>query len=409
MLVNRGTKSCIIALMNIKIRKYIPHSLVNYGKHLPKAVVANVRHGFPSRKLHVIGVTGTDGKTTTVNMIYQILKAAGKKVSMISTINAEIGGKSYDTGLHVTSPEAADIQKFMKKSLENDDEYMVLEVSSHALEQFRVWNINFEIGVITNITSDHLDYHGSLKNYIEAKSKLIKNVKWAILNKDDSYFEILKKMTSGKIITFPCNLGLNLKIIGDFNILNAEAAFLVGRTLSIDEKLIKNTLENFAGLVGRMEEIDNELGIKIFVDFATNQNALENALKALRKQTKGKLIAVFGVPSERDSSKRPLMGEVSAKLADITVLTEDDPRFEDKNKIIEEIAEGYYKIKGENDKNLYKESNRQKAIQIAIDLAKKGDVVGLFGKGHEKSMSFQGLELPWSDSDAVKEVLWKKK
>ncbi|MFA5933056.1 MAG: UDP-N-acetylmuramoyl-L-alanyl-D-glutamate--2,6-diaminopimelate ligase [Microgenomates group bacterium] len=395
--------------MTIKLRKFIPHSFVNYGKHLPKAVVASVRHGFPGKKLHVIGVTGTDGKTTTVNMIYQILKAAGKKVSMISTINAEIGGKSYDTGLHVTSPEASDIQKFMKKSLENGDEYMVLEVSSHALEQFRVWSINFEIGVITNITSDHLDYHGSLKNYIEAKSKLIKNVKWAILNKDDSYFEILKKMTSGKILTFPSNLGLNLKIIGDFNILNAEAAFLVGRTLDIDEKLIKNTLENFAGLVGRMEEIDNELGIKIFVDFATNQNALENALTALRKQTKGKLIALFGVPSERDSSKRPLMGEVSAKLADITVLTEDDPRFEDKNKIIEEIAEGYYKIKGKNDKNLYKEPNRQKAIQIAIDLAKRGDVVGLFGKGHEKSMSYQGLELPWSDSDAVKEVIWKKK
>lgn len=392
-----------------KIRKYIPHSLVNYGKHLPEAVVANIKHGFPGKNLHVIGVTGTDGKTTTVNMIYQILKVAGKKASMISTINAEINGKSYETGLHVTSPEVSDIQKFMKNALEAGDEYMVLEVSSHALEQFRTWGIIFEIGVITNITSDHLDYHGTLENYIKAKGKLIENVKWAILNQEDPSFEKLKNMTSGKILTFPLSLDLKLKIPGDFNILNAEAAFLVGKACGIDEKTIKKALENFAGLIGRMEEIDNNLGIKIFVDFATNQYALENALKALRKQTKGRLISLFGVPSERDSSKRPLMGKVSAKFADITVLTEDDPRFEDINKIIEEIAEGYYEVKGKNDKNLYKEVDRKKAIQLAINLAKRGDTVGLFGKGHEKSISVRGKELPWSDSDTVKEIIWKKK
>lgn len=401
-----------------KIRKLIPHSVINYGKHLPKAIVVNVKHGFPGKKLHVIGVTGTDGKTTTVNMIYQILKEVGKKVSMISTINAEIAGKSYDTGLHVTSPDSSDLQKFMKKALENGDEYMVLEVSSHALEQFRVWGINFEIGVITNITHDHLDYHGTFENYVQAKSKLIKNVKYAVLNYDNQFFNKLKTLTSGKVLTFgnnknadinSNNFPLKLKIPGDFNVLNAEAAALVGRVLDIDDKVIVKALENFSGLTGRMEEIENDLGIKIFIDFATNQNALENALKALRKQTKGNLIALFGVPAERDTDKRPLMGEISAKLADITVLTEDDPRFEDRNKIIEEIAEGYYKVKGKNDKNLYKEPDRQRAIQIAIDLAKKGDTIGLFGKGHEKSMSFRGEEISWSDADCVNKVLWKKK
>lgn len=401
-----------------KIRKYIPHSFVNIGKHLPEAIYANTKYGFPGKKLHVIGVTGTDGKTTTVNMIYQILKAAGKKVSMISTINAEIAGKNYDTGLHVTSPESGDIQTFLKKSLDSGDEYMVLEVSSHALEQFRTWGIDFEIGVITNITSDHLDYHGTLENYIKAKAKLIKNVKWAILNHDDSSYGILKKMTVGKVITFgknkdadvnPVNLKLNLKILGDFNILNAEAAFLVGTIYGINRNTIKKALENFAGLVGRMEEIDNNLGIKIFIDFATNQNALKEALTALRKQTKGKLISVFGVPSERDSSKRPLMGEVSGELADITILTEDDPRFEDRNKIIEEIAEGFYRVKGKDDGNLYKEIDRKKAVQLAISLAKKGDTIGLFGKGHERSMSFRGKEIPWSDAEVVKSIIWKKK
>lgn len=398
-----------MGMIKKEIRKHIPHTFVNLGKHLPEAVVANLQHGFPGKKLHVIGVTGTDGKTTTVSMIYQILKAAGKKVSMISTIKAEIAGKSYETGFHVTSPEASQIQKFMKKALEMGDEYMVIEVSSHALEQFRTWGINFEVGVITNISSDHLDYHGSLENYIKAKGKLIKNVKWAILNKNDQSFEQLKKMTSGKILTFPLDLNLKLKIPGDYNVLNAQAAFLVGKAYDLDEKIIKKTLENFSGLIGRMEEIKNYLGIKVFVDFATNQNSLKNALIALRKQTKGKLISLFGVPSERDSSKRPLMGEVSARLADTTILTEDDPRFEDRNKIIEEIAEGYYKVKGKNDKNLYKEIDRKKAIQLAISLAKKGDTVGLFGKGHEKSISFRGQELPWSDQKVVRNILWKKK
>ncbi len=401
-----------------KVRKIIPHLVINYGKHLPKAIIANVKHGFPSTKLHIIGVTGTDGKTTTVNMIYQVLKDAGKKVSMISTINAEIGGKSYDTGLHVTSPEPSDLQKLMKKAYENGAEIMVLEVSSHALEQFRVWGINFEVGVITNITPDHLDYHKTFANYLKAKAKLIKNVKWAILNRDNPSFDQLKMMTHGKILTFgekrnaninPYTFPLKLKIPGEFNVLNAEAAFLVGRLFGIEDKQLKNSLENFKGLTGRMEEIPNNLGIKIFIDFATNQNSLENTLKTLRKQTKGNLIAVFGVPSERDSRKRPLMGEVAARLADVTVLTEDDPRFEDRNKIIEEIAEGYYKVKGRIDKNLYKEVDRAKAIHLAINLANKGDTVGLFGKGHEKSISFMGKEIPWSDHDAVNKVLWKKK
>lgn len=400
--------------MDNKIRKIIPKTLVNYGKHLPKAIAVNVKHGFPGRKLHVIGVTGTDGKTTTVNMIYQILKSAGKKASMISTINAEINGKSYDTGLHVTSPEASDIQKFMKKSLEAGDEYMVLEVSSHALDQFRVWGINFEVGVITNITHDHLDYHGSFENYLKAKSKLIKNVKTAVLNFDDPSFESLKSLVTGKIISFgendksdinPKDFPLNLKIPGDFNVLNAEAAVGVGRVLNIEEKIIREALENFKGISGRMEEIKNNLGINVIVDFATTPNAFENVLYTLKIRTKGKLIILFGSASERDSSKRKTIGEIAAKLADITILTDDDPRFEDRNKIMEEIAKGYYEIKGENNKNLFKQIGRQKAIELAFKLAKRGDTIALLGKGHEKSIAIEGKELPWSDVEEAKKAI----
>lgn len=378
--------------------------------------MANIQYGFPSKKLRVIGVTGTDGKTTTVNIIYQILKDAGKKVSMISTINAVIGNKTYDTGFHVTSPASRDIQKFLKLSQQAGDEFVVLEVTSHALEQFRVWGINFEVGVITNITHEHLDYHGTFEKYLQAKAKLIKNAKYALLNRDDENFNRLKDMASGKVQTFgldkdadlnPVNFPLRLKIPGEYNIYNALAAALVGQVLGLEEKVIQNSLQNFTGLPGRMEEIKNNKGIKVFVDFAHTPNALENALKALRPLASGKLIAVFGCASQRDIQKRPLMGEIAGKLADITVLTDEDPRFEDRNKIIEEIAQGSYSEGAEEGSSLFKEPDRKKALALALNLAKKGDVVGIFGKGHEETMNYKGIEKPWSDREVVLKALSK--
>lgn len=399
-----------------KIRKFIPRHVINYSKHLPEAIIANMQFSFPGRKLRVIGVTGTDGKTTTVNMIYKILNDAGFRVSMISTINAVIRGKSYDTGFHVTSPKSSDIQKYLKKALDNGDEYIVLEVTSHALEQFRVWGVKFDIGVITNITHEHLDYHKTFKNYRKAKAKLIRGVKYAVLNRDDQNFSVLSKQTYGKVISFgldkgadynPGNFVLKLKIPGDYNMQNALASAAVAECLGIDKSVIKQSLEGFTSLSGRMEEVGNSRGIKIIIDFAHTPNALEKVLKTLRQQTQGKLIAVFGCASERDNSKRPLMGKVAADLADITVLTDEDPRFENSEKIISEIAEGANRGQFVDAKNLFKEPNRMQAIQMAVQMAKKGDIVGIFGKGHEKSMNYQGKELPWSDQEAVKNALKK--
>ena len=192
---------------------------------------------------------------------------------------------------------------------------------------------------------------------------------------------------------------LNLKIPGDYNIENALAALAVTESLGINRQIIKKSLEKFSVLSGRMEEIKNNKGIKIVIDFAHTPNALENALKTLRLQTKEKLIAVFGAAGARDQGKRPLMGEISGRLADITILTDEDPRFEDRIKIIDEIA------KGVSDKKLYKEPDRGMAIELAIKIAKKGDVVGIFGKGHEKSMNYNGKELSWSDVQAVRKIL----
>lgn len=390
-----------------KIRNLIPNQVINYGKHLPAAVLANIKYGFPGRKIRVIGVTGTDGKTTTTNMIYRILKDAGKRVSMISTINAEIAGKSHDTGFHVTSPDPKMVQEFLRKAVDNGDEFLVLEVTSHALAQFRVWGIPFEVGVITNITREHLDYHKTFVNYLKAKLKLIKGAKAVVVNEQ-------VKGVGGKVITFGLEkgdfnqkkVGLKLKLPGDYNVENALAAWAVVSELGIDEKVVRKSLENFNSLSGRMEEIKNNRGVKVIVDFGHTPNALEQALKTLRSHTgSGKLIAVFGAAGDRDQGKRPLMGEVAGKLADTVILTDEDPRFEDGQKILDSLAEGAIKTGAVLGKHLFMERDRGRAIKLALDLAKKGDTVGIFGKGHEKTMSYRGVEKPWSDQEVVRKTL----
>ncbi len=394
-----------------KIRKLIPHSIVNYGKHLPEAILANLKNQFPSKRLKVIGVTGTDGKTTTVNMIYKILKDANHKVSMLSTINAVIAGKSYDTGFHVTSPRSSDVQKYIKMALDNGDEFMILEVTSHGLDQFRFWGVSFDIAVITNITNEHLDYHKTFDNYRQTKAKILNGAKWAVLNFDDNNFLWLKKRAQGKVMSFgidkkadlsPDNFPLKIKLPGDYNLVNGLAAAAVGILLGISHKQIRASLESLDSLIGRMEFIKNNKKLKVVVDFAHTPNALESVLKTLKKETKGKLIAVFGCASERDTTKRPVMGRISSHLADLTILTDEDPRHEDSYKIISEIEEGGEFIL---DKNLLKEPDRQKAINLAVKMAKPGDAIGIFGKGHENSMNYKGHELPWSDQKAVIKAL----
>jgi len=395
------------------IRRFAPQWVVNNLKHRPNAALANLRYYFPSRKLIVIGVTGTDGKTTTVNMIYQILKSAGKRVSMVSTINAVVGGKVYDTGFHVTSPSSNMIQRFLRQSVKNKDEIMVLEVTSHALDQHRFAGIKFDIGVVTNVTHEHLDYHKTFENYSRSKAKLIRRARVAVLNRDDVSFDKLSKLASGKVVSFgstkhsnfnPLKFPLKLKIPGQFNILNGLAASAVCVELGVDSKLIRETLTRFESLPGRMEEIENDLGIKIVIDFAHTPNGLINALKALRKGS-GKLIAIIGAEGYRDLAKRAMMGESAMELADVVIVTSVDPRGQIKeiNSMIREGAMQAGAIEGEN---FFEIVDRKKAIEFAINLAKKGDIVGIFGKGHETSMNLDGKEeISWSDKEAVEWIL----
>lgn len=389
------------------IKFILPQKYINGFYHLPKAVLANKVYGSPARGLKIIGVTGTDGKSTTVNMIYQMLKAAGRKVSMVSTVNANIAGKSFDTGFHVSSPDSFTIQKFAKMAKENKDEYLVLEVTSHALDQYRFWGIKFDVGVLTNITHEHLDYHKTMDKYSKTKLNFIRKAKIKIINQNIKFKGI-------DTFTFGMDKGdfnqrqikFKLKIPGDYNIENALAAFAVAFALGIEKTIAKKVLENFEGILGRMDEVKNIRGIRIVIDFAHTPNALENALKTLRDGAKGRLIAVFGSAGKRDAEKRQLLGYTAGEFADMVVITAEDPRGELEiiNKEIIKGVESKGKVEG---RNIFIVEDRSKAIDFAINkLAKKGDTIGIFGKGHEKSMNLDGKsEIPWSDFKAVEAVL----
>lgn len=393
------------------LKTIIPQKIINILYHLPRAIMANLFFGFPTKKLKVIGITGTDGKTTTANMIYRILKDAGKKVSMISTINTVIAGKVYDTGFHVTSPDPFTIQKFAKDTARAGDEYLVLEVTSHAIDQYRVWGINFEVVVITNITHEHLDYHKTFENYFETKLRLVKEAKFAVINENIKGYWGDKGNMISKVITFGLEKGdfnqreleLELGISGDYNIENALCSFAVCSTLGVSTKIIKKSLQSFSSLSGRMQEVENNKRVKIIIDFAHTPNGLEQVLKTLKNISKGKLVAVFGAAGKRDVTKRPLMGEIAGKYADMVVLTAEDPRGERIEGICRQIAKGVEKSGKVQDKDYWIIADRKEAINFALSSAKMGDIVGVFGKGHERSMNIDGKkEIEWSDTEAVK-------
>ncbi|MCJ7805152.1 UDP-N-acetylmuramoyl-L-alanyl-D-glutamate--2,6-diaminopimelate ligase [Patescibacteria group bacterium] len=388
------------------------------ARQLVYALIAIAVNRYPARKLKVIGVTGTDGKTTTVNLIYHILNKAGKKVSVISTVGAIIGTRKIETGFHTTTPDPFLLQKLLREAGDKQSEYMILEVSSHGLDQFRVLGCNFYVGVLTNITHEHLDYHKAFKKYVEAKAKLFTSSKIAVLNRTDHSFNKIAKIikSSGrkiKIMSYPDEkLSYKLKqaIIKRFpepyNFLNSEAAIKVAQELGISEVDIVKGIKAFPGVPGRMEEIPNKKGFRVIVDFAHTPNGLEKVLKVLKNQKRkqGKLISVFGCAGERDIEKRPMMGKISSGLADISVFTAEDPRHEDVNKIIDAMVKGAKKERGK----VYRIEDRKEAIRFAITkLAKKEDIVVICGKGPEKSMAFGDKELPWGDKKIAEGALSK--
>ncbi|KKQ28388.1 MAG: UDP-N-acetylmuramyl-tripeptide synthetase [Candidatus Levybacteria bacterium GW2011_GWA2_37_36] len=385
--------------------------------HLGIAIIANAWFKFPSKKLTVIGVTGTDGKTTSTSLIYYILYSAGFNVSMISSVGAIIGGKNYDVGFHVTTPSSFAIQRFIKKAVDSGSKFLVLETTSHALDQYRVFGIKFDVGVLTNVTHEHLDYHKTYENYAKAKAKLLKMSRIAVVNKDDKSFPLLNskfKIQNSKIRTYGMSSGSDINpktfpfksnLIGEFNKYNILAAVAACKTLGIEDNQIRRGIESFEPPKGR-EDIVYEKDFTVMIDFAHTPNAIDQILKSVRTFAKGKIIHVFGSAGARDTTKRSLMGEMSSKYADIIILTAEDPRKESVEKINHDIESGIknneLRIKN---RTLIKIEDRRKAIESAIKIARKGDLVLITGKSHEKSMNYGQGEEPWDEYGVVRDAL----
>lgn len=391
--------------------------------HLINAFLANLWYGFPSRKIVVIGVTGTDGKTTTTELIAHILKTNKKKVSYISTNSAKIADKEYDTGFHVTTPNPWLIQKLIKEAVDKKQEYFILETTSHALDQNRVWGVDYYIGVLTNVTNEHLDYHLNYKNYVKAKEKLLKMAKIGVLNVFDKSYSLLNRRSKVK----SQNYNVKVKIIDDlslltlFNKYNYLAAYRVCKLLGLSDKQIFKGMKSFKLPKGRFDLVyDKEF--KIIIDFAHTPNAFLKLLPEIRKKylkDNGRLIHVFGAAGLRDDKKRPAMGKIAGKYDDVVVLTEEDYRTEDLYEICEQIEKGLIKqnfikkssnLIGQNDKRIYTIfENRQEAINFAVKIARKNDIVILTGKSHEKTLCRGKNEYPWDEYKAVEIGLKKRK
>nr|MBI5456029.1 UDP-N-acetylmuramoyl-L-alanyl-D-glutamate--2,6-diaminopimelate ligase [Candidatus Levybacteria bacterium] len=380
--------------------------------HLLIAIVANIIFLFPSRGMRVIAVTGTDGKTTTVNLIYHILKTAGYRVSMISSVGATIDDKNYDTGFHVTTPSSFLLQKFLKKAKDAKTQFFVLEVTSHAIDQNRIFGIKFDIAVLTNVTKEHLDYHKDFKNYLNTKAKLLKLAKFCVINRDDKSYDYLSgiKNYGNNLKTFglsknsdvnPLNFNLdNFDFIGDFNKYNIWAATSVARVLGLRDENIKKALKNFKMPVGRANYVYKK-DFSVMIDFAHTSNAFEKILSSVRPIVKAKIIHVFGSAGERDKEKRPFLGKISSKYSDIIILTAEDPRSENVKTIVSEIDAGIQK----NKSKVIKILDRKEAINKAIQMARKGDLVLITGKAQEASMNLGNGEVPWDEFEVVKDVL----
>ena len=416
------------------------------------ARLAAAFYDYPSRQMRVVGVTGTDGKTTTSNLLYHLLGAAGLHPGMISTVGARIGQEALDTGLHVTTPDAPDVQRYLAQMAAAGCQAAVLEATSHGLHQGRVAAVDFDVAVVTNITHEHLDYHGTWEAYLQAKALLFHSLKQsatkpvaaastshasrftshedfqpkvAVLNADDASYPHLRAIPTDWTISYGLDEGMadvravdivyeparttfaahtpagqvrvELPLPGRFNVYNALAALAAGLALGLPLDGLAAALATMPGVDGRMERIERGQDFVAMVDFAHTPISLQRALEAVRPMTSGRVIAVFGSAGLRDVQKRPLMAETALRLADLTILTAEDPRVESLDLILEQMAEGARRAGGVEGRDFLRIPDRTAAIVAAAALARPGDVVLVCGKGHEQSMCFGEVEHPWRD------------
>ena len=373
--------------------------------HLTQSLLAGAKYGFPGKHLRVIGVTGTNGKTTTAFMIWQMLSHAGYKTGLMTTVAWGVDALTPELG-HMTTVDAFTLNRRISDIRSQGAEFLVLEVTSHALAQFRTLGIPIEIAVFTNLTHDHLDYHKTLAKYRAAKGKLFQKAKFSILNADDpatKYYQAIAK----EYITYGINSGQNrakdiklsvkgvkyslgdmsieTHIPGKFNIYNSMAAALVGRKLGLTTRQITAGIASLDSVEGRMNIVDEGQPFTVIVDYAHAPDALEKVFASVAGH-KGHIISVHGGAGRRDPSTRPIRGEILAKHSDIVIITEDDSRDEDPHKIAQSFVSGATAAGKTLGKDLLVELDRAKAIELALQKAHAGDLVLILGKGHEKTI-----------------------
>jgi len=410
-----------------------------YG-HLGEAVLMNVRYGFPGKKLRIIGVTGTNGKTTTSFLIHRLLHESGIKAGLLTTVANGIGDNITPQTEHITTAQAGVLQRKLREYAQAGLEWVVVETSSHSLAQYRVWGVPYEIAVMTNITHEHLDYHGTFENYVEAKRRLFKiankhGLRFGVVNKQDPSADKFVK-TVANSTTYGIGTGelsatnvklaagystytatidgdsydIRVNIPGEFNVSNSLAAIAVGRKLGLSKAEIEKGIAALKGVAGRMNVIDEGQKFQVIVDFASTPDAFERFFESVRPLTKGKLIAVFGSAGRRDEAKRAVQGRIAGQNADIVIVTEEDDRDVDGHKIMEEIAVGARSAGKKDDKDLFKILNREEAIGFAMTQAtSKDDVVVLLGKGHELTIERADGVYPWNEADVARAALQELK
>jgi len=409
------------------VKKIIPGKLFDLVEpfgHWLEAVIAQIRYGFPAQKLEVIGVTGTDGKTSTCSLIANMLRKSGYKVAMMTTISVDYGdGKGEQPNpTRLTTVGAMALAKTLKQVKNSGAEWLVLETTSHALAQNRVWGVPFTMAVMTNVTHEHLDYHGTIEKYLEAKRKLfikcnknIRGLKVGIANYDDPNGKLFADSTDNPLL-YGINGGdlkashikltpkgskylaeieneeyqIVCNLPGSFNVSNSLAAVAVGHALGLTKEQIENGISSLKSVEGRMTRIDEGQDFDVIVDYAHTPVSFKKIFEEVKPLVKGRLIAVFGSAGRRDELKRPKQGNVAGQYCDVVIITEEDDRDCDGIAILEEIAAGAQHAGKTRDKDLFLIHKREDAIQKAFETAEQGDMVLLLGKGHEKSILTNG-------------------
>jgi UDP-N-acetylmuramoyl-L-alanyl-D-glutamate--2,6-diaminopimelate ligase len=420
------------------VRRVLPGSAIHTleeGYRKARVKLISARYGNPAKNLKVIAVTGTNGKTTTVNYINEILKEAGLKTAMFSTAVIELAGKTKLNELNATVGLTQQMYEFFRDAKHAEVDYVILEVTSHALQQHKLDTVPIEAAVMTNLTQDHLDYHKTMEAYAAAKGKLFAGEpKFIVLNRDDEWFDYFdtflagaQKITYGKhedaearidytklykkgseatiVIDHQTKIQLATALPGEFNIYNMTAAAATAYLLGVKLTDIVEGIANLEGIPGRFERVVEGQGYDVIVDYAHTPDALEKLLGAAKSVTKNRVILVFGATGDRDKGKRPIMGEIAARVADRIILTDEESYNEDPTAIRDQVRAGIEAAGG--DGKLTEIADRREAIEKALSIAKKGDTILITGMGHERYRIINGERLPWNDGDVVREILTK--